>query len=49
MAYATLILTILSALYKVMRPILKKAVDEPDAEWDERLMDACDALFGWKE
>ena len=49
MNYATMILVVLGALYNVMRPILKKAVDDPDAEWDDRLMAATDALFGWTE
>ena len=49
MNYANLILSVLGALYSVMRPILKKAVDDPDAEWDDRLMAAVDALFGWIE
>jgi len=40
-------MSIASALYVVMRPILLKAVDDPDAEWDNRLMAAADAFFGW--
>ena len=47
MNYAKMILGVFGALYTVMRPILKKAVDDPDAEWDDRLMAAADALFGW--
>ena len=49
MNYAKLILGVFSAMYTVMRPILKKAVDDPSAEWDDRLMAAADALFGYKE
>jgi hypothetical protein len=49
MNYASVVLVVIGALYKVMRPILKKAVDDPKEEWDDRLMQACDALFGWKE
>lgn len=49
MNYASMILTVLGALYKVARPILKKAVDDPEAEWDDRLMAGMDALMGWKE
>jgi len=47
MNYAKIIMSIASALYVVMRPILLKAVDDPDAEWDNRLMAAADAFFGW--
>ena len=47
MSYAKIIMSIASALYVVMRPILLKAVDDPDAEWDNRLMAAADAFFGW--
>ena len=42
-----IIMQVASALYSVMRPILAKAVDDPDAEWDERLMQAADAFFGY--
>lgn len=36
-------------LYKMMlRDILKKAVDDPNEEWDDVLMAATDALFGFK-
>jgi hypothetical protein len=44
-----IIMSVASALYKVMRPILKKAVDDPEAEWDDRLMAAADAFFGWEQ
>ena len=43
----TIIMKIASALYVAMRPILVKAVNDPDAEWDDRLMHAADAFFGW--
>ena len=43
-----IILKVASALYSVMRPILLKAVNDPDAMWDDRLMAAADGLFGWK-
>ena len=49
MNYASIILSIAGALYSVMRPILKKAINDPDAEWDERLMLAADALFGYEK
>ena len=44
-----IIMQVASALYQVMRPILKKAVDDPDADWDDRLMKAADAFFGYVE
>jgi len=43
-----LIMGIARALYKVMRPVLQKAIDDPDADWDDRLMAAADAFFGWE-
>ena len=49
MNYATIIMGVAKALYNVMRPILKKAIDDPDQEWDDRLMAAADAFFGWDE
>jgi|GEM_PF-5017833 len=47
MNYSSLILAVVCVLYKFARPILKKAVDDPDAEWDNRLMAGMDALLGW--
>ena len=48
MNYVNLLMSVAKALYAVMRPILAKAVDDPDAEWDDRLMAAADAFFKWK-
>ena len=45
----SIIMGIAGALYSVMRPILFKAVDDPDADWDDRLMAAADAFFSWTE
>jgi len=47
MNYANIIMSVAKALYSVMRPILLKAVDDPEQEWDDRLMAACDAFFNW--
>ncbi len=49
MNYAKMILAVLGALYTIMRPILLKAINDPEAEWDDRLMKATDALFNWTE
>jgi hypothetical protein len=49
MNYASVILAVLGALYGVMRPILQRAVNDPDAEWDDRLMKATDCLFGYEK
>lgn len=43
-----LIMSIAKALYAIMRPILKKAVNDPDADWDDILMRVADAIFEWK-
>jgi len=48
MDYVSLVMSVAKALYTVMRPILKKAVDDPEAEWDDRLMAAADAFFKWE-
>lgn len=45
MNYVSIIMGVAAAMYSVMRPILKKAVDDPEAEWDDRLMAAADAFF----
>lgn len=47
MNYA-IIMMIASAVYSGMRPILKKAVDDPAEEWDDALMSIADAVFGYK-
>ena len=49
MAYANIILTILKAIYPMMRPILKKAVNDPDQEWDDLLMSILDKVLGHEE
>jgi hypothetical protein len=49
MNYWKLLMQVASSLYAVMRPILLKAVDDPEADWDDRLMAAADAFFGWSD
>jgi len=44
----TLIMLIASAIYKGMRPVLLKAVNDPDQDWDDLTMKIADAVFGWK-
>lgn len=39
------IMSILSMLYTKMRPILLNAVDDPDSEWDDLLMNIIDKIF----
>lgn len=36
-------------LYKIFRGTLKKAIDNPKRDWDERAMAATDAFFNWKK
>lgn len=36
-------------LYKMFRGTLKKAIDNPKRDWDERAMAAVDAFFGWED
>ena len=49
MAYANVILMILKAIYPTMRPILKKAVNDPDQDWDDVLMSVLDKILGYEE
>ena len=36
-------------MYQITRPILLKAIDDPDEEWDDFLMQLCDSVFGYTE
>lgn len=37
-------------VYKVvLRELLLKAVNDPDAWWDDKIMAMCDGLFGYTE
>lgn len=29
----------------VLRPLLKKAIDDPDADWDDAVLKVLDAIF----
>ena len=33
----------------ILRPLLKKAIDDPNEEWDDLVLDICDRLFGYTE
>jgi len=46
MESAVIILSILRAMYPGMRPVLKKAVDDPKEDWDDILMGTADLIFG---
>lgn len=44
------ILMIMKAAYVwVLRDLVKKAVEDPDSEWDETVMEIMDRLFGYEE
>ncbi|MBU2249470.1 MAG: hypothetical protein KKD77_22170 [Gammaproteobacteria bacterium] len=43
----TIIWPIACQLYKIFRPILIKAVDDPNAEWDDYIMSIADKVFGY--
>ena len=46
----TVVLNVVSVLYKmVLRSLLIKAIEDPDTEWDEFLIDFLDKLFGYEE
>jgi len=33
----------------IFRNLLKKAVDDPNEEWDDIVLDMCDRIFDYKE
>jgi len=39
------IVEVAEMLYPYLRPLLLRAIDDPDTEWDDRLMDILDDLF----
>lgn len=42
------ILKVVSMLYsQILRDLLKKAIDNPEEEWDEFVLELCDKLFGF--
>jgi len=45
---STTTMMIANAMYQGIRPILLKAVDDPNEEWDDALMRIADAIFGYK-
>jgi hypothetical protein len=41
---------ILCMIYaQLLRPLIKKAVDDPNEQWDDMLMEIIDKLFDYKE
>lgn len=38
-----------AAYHHLIRPLVKKAVDDPDETWDDYLMQILDRLFDYKE
>jgi hypothetical protein len=43
--HPTIIVTIVKKLYPIMRPILFKAINDPNSEWDDLLMDILDKIL----
>jgi len=42
--------TLAKYIYKnIMRSILLKAIDDPDAAWDDAIMLVCDRVFDYNE
>lgn len=42
------ILKVLAYVYaSMLRPVLKKAIDNPDTEWDDLAMELADRIFGF--
>ena len=43
------IYVVLTSVYStIIRPILKRAIDNPNEEWDEIVMSMVDGLFNYK-
>ena len=44
----SVILKVVSMLYsQILRDLLKKAIDDPEQEWDDFILDLCDKMFGY--
>ena len=46
--YKQLYLVLCFAYAKSLRPILLKAIDDPDTDWDDVAMDIIDSIFNYK-
>ena len=47
---AAIILRLAKIIYTTGgRALLLKAIDDPVTEWDERVLEMCDALFGYSD
>lgn len=48
MKYMLLYKVVCYAYGVLLRPVLLKAIDDPNQEWDDALMKAADALFDYQ-
>lgn len=46
--YKSLYLVLCFAYKTVIRPILLKAIDDPNSDWDDITMDVIDSIFNYK-
>jgi len=46
--YKTIYQLLCSAYSMILRPLLVKAVDDPDEEWDDLVLAIIDGIFGYK-
>lgn len=44
-----LIMVMKTAYRYLLRPLVKKAIDNPDEEWDDAVMEILDRLFDYQE
>lgn len=43
------IMKVMSMLYsQILRDLLRKAIDDPDQEWDDFVLGLCDKIFGYE-
>ena len=45
--YGIIFALIGQAYGSILRPLLKKAIDDPAEEWDDLVLEICDRLFGF--
>jgi len=44
------IMKVMGMLYsQILRSLLKKAIDDPEQEWDDFVLGLCDKIFGYED
>lgn len=46
----SIIMTFMGIMYSmILRPLLEKAIADPDEEWDDMVLMICDRVFNYKD